>query len=507
MPFFERQKREREEREARGERAPARKIPMVKMWDPEKRAVVSVAQRFVGEEEARGLTRQLPGQEQRRQLEEASRTGVQATFRPNTGVTTVEGERLEAPPVTEQVTPPVEEVAPPVVSRADELAALQEQEKIAGLERVRAEALGALGAEEEAIAPAFAEQRAAQRAASRLGAQQFAEFMAQRGLTRAGGAALGETQRLGALQAGLGALGRQEVQRLADIERRRTGIETGFAQDVEAAKAGIQAEALQRQIEEGRRAETQARQDYLATIGRFAQDYMAEIERVRDDGDPTNDWQIPYLEAARQHKVATEGRDPVTGELLPFEPEVTPMTRNEAMKLWSIVGAATPEIAKTLDVEEKMQYSTYAGRRTTKAPKTADVTASQYSAYSGAIDRLEDKITFKTKQDQFDWIARNEDRLRADMGDKMYNQLLKDIQKAEIAEPEVEEVQNVTSIKADIKRDFITPGRWDEEGKYIKPITDKEGIEAHIVRLHKAGQINRATAARLLSDYGIAFEE
>lgn len=46
------------------------------------------------------------------------------------------------------------------------------------------------------------------------------------------------------------------------------------------------------------------RQNFINTIGRFGQDYAAEINRVSNDGDPSNDWQIPLLQQARQQKIA-----------------------------------------------------------------------------------------------------------------------------------------------------------------------------------------------------------
>lgn len=49
----------------------------------------------------------------------------------------------------------------------------------------------------------------------------------------------------------------------------------------------------------------QAKKDYANTVGQFADDYQAQIDKVRNDGDPTNDWQIPILNNARQGKMAT----------------------------------------------------------------------------------------------------------------------------------------------------------------------------------------------------------
>ena len=139
----------------------------------------------------------------------------------------------------------------------------QQRARVAGLEKSRAAGLSVLRGEEREITPAFAGARRQTRAVSERGAQRFGEFLAQRGLTRAGGAALGETQRLGAQQVALGGLAQQETTALGDIARRRAGIETGFAADIEASRAGLAAQQLQAQITQqqtGEAARTAAQQ-------------------------------------------------------------------------------------------------------------------------------------------------------------------------------------------------------------------------------------------------------
>lgn len=165
-------------------------------------------------------------------------------------------------PVAQPTVPiqqPIQQFVPQGPSLAQMQAALraeQERARIAGLERARQASLSALGAEQAEIAPAYAGARSQTRAVSERGAQQFAQFLASRGLTQAGGAALGETRRLGAQQAALGGLQEQETAALGDIARRRSDIQAGFASDVEAARAGIQAQSLQDAIAQARLDET-----------------------------------------------------------------------------------------------------------------------------------------------------------------------------------------------------------------------------------------------------------
>lgn len=44
--------------------------------------------------------------------------------------------------------------------------------------------------------------------------------------------------------------------------------------------------------------------EFAQNIGAYNDNYMLEIERIRDNGDPSDDWKIPYLQAARQQKIA-----------------------------------------------------------------------------------------------------------------------------------------------------------------------------------------------------------
>jgi len=56
-------------------------------------------------------------------------------------------------------------------------------------------------------------------------------------------------------------------------------------------------------IETERDTLAQQKQDFINTINRFSQDFAAQILQVQNDGDTSNDWQIPLLESARQDKI------------------------------------------------------------------------------------------------------------------------------------------------------------------------------------------------------------
>jgi hypothetical protein len=52
--------------------------------------------------------------------------------------------------------------------------------------------------------------------------------------------------------------------------------------------------------------EDKAKNEWIATIGQFSGDFQAEINRISQDNDTSNDWQIPYLKAARQQKISDQ---------------------------------------------------------------------------------------------------------------------------------------------------------------------------------------------------------
>lgn len=209
-----------------------------------------------------------------------------------------------------------------------QLADAQRAARIAALDKARGNALAALDTEQANIAPVYYDKRNQAAAQSDVGAMNFAQYMAARGIKGAAGA-MPEIYRNASLQGQLGALDRQEASQLGAIERQRANVEAGYASDVAAAEADIQSQAMQNAInqmnadrefamqqaaqeweikranqERQKAAEDAARQEWLTTIGRYADDYQAQINAVQNDGDPSNDWQIPYLQAARQNKIS-----------------------------------------------------------------------------------------------------------------------------------------------------------------------------------------------------------
>jgi hypothetical protein len=210
----------------------------------------------------------------------------------------------------------------------NQLADAQRASRIAALDKARSNAMTALDTEQANIAPVYYDKRNQAAAQSDVGAMNFAQYMAARGIKGAAGA-MPEIYRNASLQGQLGSLDRQEASQLGAIERQRANVEAGYASDVAAAEADVQSQAMQNAInqmnadrefamqqaaqeweikranqERQKAAEDAARQEWLTTIGQYSNDYQAQINAVQNDGDTSNDWQIPYLQAARNQKVA-----------------------------------------------------------------------------------------------------------------------------------------------------------------------------------------------------------
>jgi hypothetical protein len=86
--------------------------------------------------------------------------------------------------------------------------------------------------------------------------------------------------------------------------------------------------------------------DYANTVNRFSANYQAEIDKVRNDGDPSNDWQIPMLESEQTKQLQSE-----TTLQAAAQKEQDAKQRelvNNALQLFGQLGYLTPEMKKIL---------------------------------------------------------------------------------------------------------------------------------------------------------------
>jgi hypothetical protein len=228
---------------------------------------------------------------------------------------------------TQPQTDPYADMLAEIERRQRELAEAQRQSRIAALSKQKEQALSSLQAEEAALKPYYYDLRNRTAAQSDIAAKNFAEYMAAQGI-RGSAAGLPEIYRQSALQGQLGTLSRQEAADIADIARRRSGIESAYESDVAAAMADIDAQTLQNYIDNMRIIQAQRIADLaaqgktstgeLTLQGREAQQnelarqaallaarYYDDIQAYINTLDP-NDPLVPYLYAERRKKIQAE---------------------------------------------------------------------------------------------------------------------------------------------------------------------------------------------------------
>lgn len=155
----------------------------------------------------------------------------------------------------------------------------QKQAAIASLSKTYNDTISSLNSEKSAIQPAYYNKKNQASSQSQLGAINFAEYLANRGLTSSGSAAQGEINRTTQLQNDINNLNQQEQQAYDDIARRTTQAQQAYNSDLANANAGIEADALKNMMSEWQRVQTQKAED-----NKWQQqfDYTKERDNVGD---------------------------------------------------------------------------------------------------------------------------------------------------------------------------------------------------------------------------------
>lgn len=202
-------------------------------------------------------------------------------------------------------------------SLQDDLKSAQLDSAIASLKQAKNKSLSAYTGAENTINSNAQKARNTNSVTSQQGKLDFQKYLASRGLINSGSASQGELSRNIALQNAQSSVESDRLTNLSNVANARANIESGYEFDLANAKAGIESQALQNAIEQANRnyensiAEKQyndklkaeIKSDYIDNIGAFYNNYQAEIDKVKNDGDPSNDWQINPLNNARNQKM------------------------------------------------------------------------------------------------------------------------------------------------------------------------------------------------------------
>jgi hypothetical protein len=304
---------------------------------------------------------------------EPDKTDPTKLYRENAGTGARIGTDYISAPRSNPPTPtvdPYEQMMREIRAQQDELAEARRRSRIASLTNARDSAYTALDRESSTIKPYYYGERNKAAARSDLMAKNFAEHMASRGIQGAAGG-MPEIYRNIGLQGEIGKLKQQEAAEVSDIARRRSGVESAYQNDVASANADIDADTMQAYIDAMKTVQAQRladnaakgltsigeptmaaqdreRQNYLSTIGRFSDDYQAEINRVQSDDDPSNDWQVAYLQSARQNKLQEMAEARAASAAAASEAEQ--QQYKTALELWKTSGVANQQIADILGV-------------------------------------------------------------------------------------------------------------------------------------------------------------
>jgi uncharacterized protein YifE (UPF0438 family) len=244
------------------------------------------------------------------------------------------------------------------------LANIQQQNNITSLEQAKNNALAnpITDPQKQKVKQNTYDANLQARAAKGQNSRSFAEFLSQRGLASSGVAALGESTFGGQMQSTIGKNKIAENQAYMDIdanEAQRQIVEKQRQDDIAREEAryrdqqtyqqGRDSQAdsrywadyatnnedrkLDNKINEQtyntneariKQAETdRLKNEFISTIGQYANNFQAQINKLQNDGDTSNDWQIAILANERQGKI-TEAQNRfqqqgiVTADLAPI---------------------------------------------------------------------------------------------------------------------------------------------------------------------------------------------
>lgn len=283
--------------------------------------------------------------------------------------------------------------------------------------------------------------------------------------------------------------------------------------------SGLESENYKRYINETNATqalEEQNRQMWLDTMGQFSNNYQAQYNQVANDGDTSNDWQLDYLQSARQDKINQLGLDQ-DGNPLPVEPEVAQIASSTAMSLWKQLGKANQSIANALGIpvgtvyQEAYNGGTGSGTTSTTTPTTTPTsgyTGGQYGEYINQRDSLINRYR-NNPQGMIDSVLGDVTTLTSLIGETLYNQLLDDVQNSinnQSAQPVSSTVTEPVDYTTKQYTDFMENTgmvSFDSTGR-LTPLdgTQQAKVRAYLGTLAQQG-VDETVLDSIASAYGV----
>jgi hypothetical protein len=128
-----------------------------------------------------------------------------------------------------------------------------------------------------------------------------------------------------------------QQQRAAEMEAEQERWRTEF--EAQQTQQDFENQLRQQQYQNELAAQQLERE--IASLGAYSNDYMAEIQRRQGTADKTDDALIPFLQAARNEKIARQ---------LAEADNTAQQAYKNAYELWKQLGVATAEIARILGI-------------------------------------------------------------------------------------------------------------------------------------------------------------
>lgn len=116
-----------------------------------------------------------------------------------------------------------------------------------------------------------------------------------------------------ARQSGQNDINLYEKNQLANIQTALSNLDSQQTQAIASAQQNVNSDvlnqnlsAIQNALSNYQSQQSTERADLLNSIGAYSNDYQAQINKLTNDSDTSNDWLIPYLQAARNEKIANQ---------------------------------------------------------------------------------------------------------------------------------------------------------------------------------------------------------
>lgn len=186
------------------------------------------------------------------------------------------------------------------------LSEMQKKNSVEQFKQARDKSIMQLDKQKEEIGPTYQNQRNMASASSQLGARNFAEYLANRGLTNSGASAQGEINRQSALQNTFGNLGVSEAKAYDNIATAKTNAEFDYLNNITNANNQIEADYFAKVLEknEQERAEMEALKKQ--SLYQYADDFQARIDSLLAQGYPPDSKEVIQLQSLRGEKIANQ---------------------------------------------------------------------------------------------------------------------------------------------------------------------------------------------------------